>query len=165
MLKQHRQLFFSALSSSDFQVVGPQKMHFVAEQASFGSSISFSGTGSGKKNPAITNPVEDVKNSDNENVTDGQAAIGYKPAQARDCLGISVRSHELNTPSDLYPSVERRALGTTLGAHAGSGPQQGRCDGRPPGWQSLPAGDAVSLHSARNRHWSAHPRQGLACRR
>ena len=42
-----------------------------------------------------------------------------------------------NTPPDLYPSVERRSLGKTLGAHAGSGPHQGRCGGRPPGWQSM----------------------------
>ena len=154
MLKQHKQLLFSELSSSDFQVVGPQQSTLMRNKQASEIPLRFRAQGQ-EKNPASTNPVEDVKNSDNENVTDGQATIGYKLAQARNCLGVFVRSHELNTPPDLYPSVERRSLGTTLGAHAGSGPQQGRCDGRPPGWQSLLAGDAVSLHS----------RQGLACRR
>ena len=49
--------------------------------------LSFSPPGTSQAEVVI---VEDHYNSEGDNVTDGQAEIGYKLAQARDCMGVLV---------------------------------------------------------------------------
>ena len=109
--------------------------------------------------------VEDHYNSEGNNVTDGQAEIGYKLGQARDGCPCNMHTHTMPHPLLYkYPCVEHRTLGKHVAVNAGSGAHQRRC-GRPPaGWQNLLSGAAVSRRFARNCHWSAHPGQGLACR-
>ena len=100
-------------------------------------------------------------------ITDGQATIGLKLAQTRNCLDAFVRSHKI--PHLIYthlsnvvhlakPSALMQALDLTKGAAV---------DARPDGRACYPllSRDAVLLHSAQNCDWSTHLGKGLACRR
>lgn len=80
--------------------------------------------------------VEDFKNSANEKVIDSQATIGFKLAQARNCLGAFVRSHKI--PHLIYthlsnvvhlakPSAHMQALDLTKGAAVDARPDGRAC--------------------------------------